>query len=104
MRLIDAERIGEFAARYTEFDGKPLTDRERDLVRNVCGKISSVMPTAYDIGRALRQAREHFCCAECAEEIRERGREETCRGCPGEEVVRMIKGGMEDGQDIANTF
>lgn len=46
MRLIDADELGGFASRYTEFDGEPLTGRERDLVRNVCGKISAMMPTA----------------------------------------------------------
>ena len=53
MRLIDADGIEEFASHYTEFDGIPLTEREKDLVRNVCGKISAQMPTAYDPVRVI---------------------------------------------------
>lgn len=55
MRLIDADGIEGFASHYTEFDGKPLTEREKDLVKNVCGKISAMMPTAYDIDRVIEQ-------------------------------------------------
>ena len=55
MRLIDAEKIGEFASHHTEFDGKPLTKREKDLVDNVCRKISTQMPAAYDVDRVMEQ-------------------------------------------------
>ncbi|MDE7045151.1 MAG: hypothetical protein K2O97_09120 [Acetatifactor sp.] len=58
MRLIDAEKIEGFASHYTEFDGKPLTEREKDLVKNVCGTISGQMPTAYDIERVMEQLEE----------------------------------------------
>ena len=58
MRLIDADGIEEFAAHYTEFDGIPLTEREKDLVKNVCGKISSMMPAAYDLDRVLGRLEE----------------------------------------------
>lgn len=95
MRLIDAEKIEEFASRYTEFDGEPLTDREKDLVRNVCGKISTVMP-AYDTGRLRQKIKGALCCNECQEDIRKFGREETCRHCWGAEVLRVIGEVMED--------
>lgn len=58
MRLIDAEGIEKFASHYTEFDGVPLTEREKDLVENVCKKISTQMPTAYDLGGVLRRLEE----------------------------------------------
>ena len=55
MRLIDAEKIKAFASHYTEFDGIPLTEREKDLVENVCKKISTQMPTAYDLDGVLER-------------------------------------------------
>ena len=99
MRLIDADGIEGFASHYTEFDGKPLTGREKDLVKNVCGKISAMMPTAYAQGRVIRQLEERFCCSECITEIREKGVEETCRNCPTYDVKKIVKaGGMNESQ------
>lgn len=97
MRLIDADGIEGFASHYSEFDGKPLTEREKDLVKNVCGKISAMMPTAYDQGRVIRQLEERFCCSECIAEIREKGVKETCRNCTTYDVKKIVKAGGING-------
>ena len=53
MRLINADRIKEFADYYTELDGEPLTEREQLLVTCVCEKIRELMPTAYDVDKVV---------------------------------------------------
>lgn len=90
MRLIDAEKIVEFASRYTEFDGEPLTDREKDLVRNVCGKISAMMPTAYDLdqvaGQLEKEISDSSMCPDCDKDI-------YCDECRAERAAKIVRGG-----------
>lgn len=90
MRLIDAEKIVEFASRYTEFDGEPLTDREKDLVRNVCGKISAMMPTAYDLDKVVEALKSEMCdtsmCPDCDQDI-------YCDECRAGRAEKIVRGG-----------
>lgn len=103
MRLIDADGIEEFAAHFTEFDGKPLTEREKDLVKNVCGKISTQMPTAYDLAGVILQLRERFCCSECIPEIKENGVKETCGNCYAYDAKKIVRAGGIDEQGITDS-
>lgn len=93
MRLIDADGIKDFASRYTEFDGEPLTDRERDIVRNVCGKIGAMMPTAYDLEgvvEALKKGiRDTSMCQDCDKDI-------YCDECRAEKAEKIVRGDSHD--------
>lgn len=98
MRLIDAEKIKDFASHYTEFDGVSLTEREKDLVEDVCKKISTQMPTAYDLNMVVGQLRERFCCSECIPEIQKKGVKETCGDCLTYDVKNIVRAGGIDEQ------
>ncbi len=97
MKLIDAEKIEGFAAYYTEFDGEPLSEREKDLVNCVCKKISTMMPAAWNPGRIL--------------DLLEEKKHKAWLLCDGGEAweayknaIDIVKGGGTDGQDITDPF
>ena len=97
MRLIDAGGIEGFASHYSEFDGKPLTEREKDLVKNVCGTISGQMPAAYCLDKVLEQLKEEM---HAAWDLCDGG----ARWEAYKHAVKIVEGGRTDGQGITDPF
>lgn len=55
MRLIDADFTEEYISKYREYKGKPLTDEQKELIRDIAFTIAELQPTAYDIEEKVRQ-------------------------------------------------